>query len=265
MISSVPVRVHAARTPAQKPGSGSTMPMFVSAGSASTHAISPLRERRFERGQVVELDHRGRLRRVDRRRRPARAARAGGRPRAPRTSRRPSRGSTRRTRARLRRPRELAAEAQREAVGVGGGERELPLRQTEAPGELGADPGRVLARQHHGDAAAHAPAVRAPRRPSARASAPPSRPCHRGRGRRTRGRRGRRRSRRAPRRGRPGSRRPTSPSTASARRRAGAGRAASYAARERGCAAAKRSRSDAEQHGEPRSVPHFSAAGQAIR
>ncbi len=40
MISSVPVRVHAARAPSQKPGSGSTMPMLVSAGSARTQAIS---------------------------------------------------------------------------------------------------------------------------------------------------------------------------------------------------------------------------------
>ena len=41
MISSVPVRVQASRAAAQNPGSGSTMPMFVSAGSASTQAISP--------------------------------------------------------------------------------------------------------------------------------------------------------------------------------------------------------------------------------
>ena len=38
MMSSVPVPSHAARRPSWKPGSGRTMPMLVSAGSASTHA-----------------------------------------------------------------------------------------------------------------------------------------------------------------------------------------------------------------------------------
>ena len=41
MISSVPVSRVAARSCSWKPGSGRTMPMFVSAGSASTHATSP--------------------------------------------------------------------------------------------------------------------------------------------------------------------------------------------------------------------------------
>ena len=36
------------------------------------------------------------------------------------------------------------------AVGVGGGQREAPERQPEPAGQLGADPGRVLGRQHGG-------------------------------------------------------------------------------------------------------------------
>ena len=38
------------------------------------------------------------------------------------------------------------------AVRVGGRERELPVGHAEAPGELGADPGGVLGREHRGDA-----------------------------------------------------------------------------------------------------------------
>jgi hypothetical protein len=49
--------------------------------------------------------------------------------------------------------RELAAEAQREPVGVGRRERELPLRQAEAPGQLVADPRGVRGREHHRRAA----------------------------------------------------------------------------------------------------------------
>ena len=40
MTSTVPVSSHAARTASCQPGSGSTMPMLVSAGSISTAAIS---------------------------------------------------------------------------------------------------------------------------------------------------------------------------------------------------------------------------------
>ncbi len=38
------------------------------------------------------------------------------------------------------------------AVRVGGSERELPVGHAEAPGELGADPGGILGREHRGDA-----------------------------------------------------------------------------------------------------------------
>ena len=46
----------------------------------------------------------------------------------------------------LRPARDLAGEAQDEAVGVGGGQRDLPQRQPEPAGQLGADPRRVVAR-----------------------------------------------------------------------------------------------------------------------
>ena len=45
-------------------------------------------------------------------------------------------------------------EPDREAVGVGRGERELPVRQAEAAGQLLADPERVLGREHERDARA---------------------------------------------------------------------------------------------------------------
>ncbi len=41
MIRSVPWLVQSSRTASRKPGSGSTMPMFVSAGSISRQATSP--------------------------------------------------------------------------------------------------------------------------------------------------------------------------------------------------------------------------------
>ena len=41
MMSSAPWRVHSSRTASRKPGSGSTIPMLVRAGSISTQATSP--------------------------------------------------------------------------------------------------------------------------------------------------------------------------------------------------------------------------------
>ena len=52
----------------------------------------------------------------------------------------------------LRPAREVAGEAQHEAVGVGGAERELPRRQPEAPGQVAGHPGGVGRGEHGGDA-----------------------------------------------------------------------------------------------------------------
>ena len=141
------------RSASWKPGSGSTMPMFVSAGSASTHATSPPASARRERVDVVE-------------RRP-RPWSPPGRPAV-----RAIRGGARRGRRRRGRTQRLVdgavvapvehedlapaggvpGEAQGEAVGVRGAERELPRRQAEAPGQLAGDPRRVGRRQHRRDA-----------------------------------------------------------------------------------------------------------------
>ena len=48
---------------------------------------------------------------------------------------------------------DVACESDRESVGIGSGERELPDGEPEAPGELFADPERVLRRQHEGESA----------------------------------------------------------------------------------------------------------------
>ena len=49
---------------------------------------------------------------------------------------------------------DVACQAQDPAVGIGGRERELPRTDAEPPGQLLADPGRVVGREHVGDAAA---------------------------------------------------------------------------------------------------------------
>ena len=73
------------------------------------------------------------------------------------------------------------------AVRVGRRQRELPRPDTEPAGQLLADPGRVLGREHVGDAAAQS-GVR-PRRSSGPDRGRPSRRCRRGTSRRSRGRR----------------------------------------------------------------------------
>ena len=52
----------------------------------------------------------------------------------------------------LRAVREGTRPADDEAVGVGGGQRELPVRKPEAPRHFPADPGGILGGQHQGDA-----------------------------------------------------------------------------------------------------------------
>ena len=64
----------------------------------------------------------------------------------------------------LRPPGDRAGDPDREAVGVGGGQRELPRRQPEAPLHLLPDPQRVLARQHQRDPARRLRGDRAQRR-----------------------------------------------------------------------------------------------------
>ena len=92
---------------------------------------------------------------------------------------------------------DVAGEAQHEAVGVGGGQRELPQRQAEAAGQLAGHPDGVLGGQHGGDAAP------APARSTAVGDGGQGVPGHRagvarGRSRRTRCRRRRRPGARGP-------------------------------------------------------------------
>ena len=159
--------------------------MLVSAGSASTHATSPVASAALERVEVVELDDASW----------STAGSTGGpmlpgarhdravRRRARRTSRRPCRGSSQLNTSTFGRPVICAGEPQREAVRVGGRQRDLPQRQPEAAGQLLADPiassvGSIVviaALDLRGDRRDH-------RRP---ASARPSRRCRRGRSRRS--------------------------------------------------------------------------------
>jgi hypothetical protein len=128
--------------------------MLVRAGSISRTATSRW-ERRFEGGQVVVGDDPGGLGRVDRRAHVALARRRPGR-RGPgsRSSRRPSRDSRSRGRAIFGPAGDHPGEPDREAVGVGRGEGELPVLQAEPALELLAAPHRVLGREHVGDAPA---------------------------------------------------------------------------------------------------------------
>ena len=152
MISSVPVRSHAARSASWKPGSGRTMPMLVSAGSASTQATCPSASRRSTALDVVELAHPRGQGGIDRgpdvalpRARPAAVERDEGLVDGPVVAVAED--------EHVRALRDRAAEPQRPAVGVGRGQREAPLRHPEAPGELLAHPGGVLGGQHQGRAA----------------------------------------------------------------------------------------------------------------
>ena len=208
----------ASRSASWKPGSGRTIPMFVSAGLGEHARDVAVGQRRLE----------GRRRRSTRP--PAwwpQAATGGPTFPSRATTAPPSSvanvSSTRAVVAPvededLRSPGELARQADREPVRVGRRQRELPAREPEAARQLLADPERVLAREHQRDPAGGLLGDRARR--WAPASGRSSRPCRRGRSRRTRGRRRRGTGRRAPPRRRRGSRRPIAPSTASARRRA---------------------------------------------
>ncbi len=138
---------------------------------------------------------------------------------------------------------DLARDAQDEAVGVGRGQRELT---STAGRSAGAAPRRPRSSPPSASSSSRRRARRCGGRRRARsapASARASSPCRRARSRRTRGRRRRRCARRAPPRRRADSRRPTSPSRASARRRsalrAPARRARASAACARGRARAR--------------------------
>ena len=172
------------RSASWKPGSGRTIPMFVSAGSASTQATSPCASAALERVEVVELDDR------------VVAAGSTGGPMLPaRATTCPVGSVDERLVDRavvapvededLRPPGDGAREPDREAVRVGRGQRELPA----AAGRSGASSSspthdRVLGRQHERDPAARLLGDRLERRPAA--SGRSSRPCRRGRSRRTR-------------------------------------------------------------------------------
>jgi hypothetical protein len=135
------------------PGSGSTMPMLVSAGSVRMAATSPWASARLDRGEVVP---RGRAGREVERHRGSDVAGRGTAPCRPargwRRSRRPSRGSSSRTRGSSAAGRE-PGQAHRPAVGVGRRQREAPQRHPEPGGQLGPDPLRVRGGKHRRDAA----------------------------------------------------------------------------------------------------------------
>ena len=152
MISSVPVRSQAARSASWKPGSGRTMPMLVSAGSASTHATCSSASSRSTASTSLNSHTRVVTVGIDRgpdvaRRRPRPAAVEGDE----RLVDRPVVAVAEDEHVRA--LREGATEPQRPAVRVGRGQREAPLRHAEAPGELLAHPGGVLGGQHQGGAA----------------------------------------------------------------------------------------------------------------
>ncbi len=140
-----------ARSPSWKPGAAWTMPTFVSAGSVRTSATSPWESSRSRAARSLNST--------------TRVVSAGltGGPRLPRRGLDPSvheRGERLVDRAvvapvedeHLRPPGDVAREPDREAVRVGGRERELPGRQAEAPGELLRHPERIIGRQHRRDA-----------------------------------------------------------------------------------------------------------------
>ena len=126
--------------------------MLVIAGSARTQATSPSASARVERFDVVPLDRLRRFRQVNRRADVV-GARAGlavdldrerlvdGAVVAPGVD------------EDLRPAGDRPGEADHGAVGVGGGQRELPVGEAKAASELLADPARVLGGEHQGDAA----------------------------------------------------------------------------------------------------------------
>ena len=189
IISSAPYRVASSRSPARKPGSGSTMPMLVSAGSVRIAATSPCASSLSTAGEVVQLRDPGRQ--VERHRGRDVAGRRRASPSGPGTRERlvdrpvVAVGEDQD----LRPPGDQPGQPDRPAVRVGRGQREGPQRQPEAAGQLGADPLGVGGRQHRRDAAelAHPPRHRLDRRRAG--CGRPSRRCRRARSRRTRGRR----------------------------------------------------------------------------
>ena len=145
--SSEPAALVRARRPSWKPSSGSTMPMFVSAGSVSTTATSPWASSRSSWSRSLNSATRLVERRVDRRADVARRAT------------RPLRGRDGEglvdaavvavaEHEHLRAPGEVPGEADRPPVGVGGAQREAPPLDAEPPGELVGDEGRLLGREH---------------------------------------------------------------------------------------------------------------------
>ena len=153
MINSVPVASHAARSPARKPSSGRTIPMFVSAGSVSTHATCRSSSSRRTASRSLNSHTRVVTRRVDRRPDVAVAA-ARARAGVERHERLVDRAVIAVAEdEHVRAGGHRAAEAQRPAVRVGRGQREAPQRDAEAAAELLADGGGVLRRQHERRAA----------------------------------------------------------------------------------------------------------------
>ena len=155
MTSSVPARRVISRSASWNPGSGCTIPMFVSAGSASTQATSPCASAASSAGRSLNST--------------TRVVSEGftGGPRLPlRGPTTPSRERRERLVDRavvapvedqdLRPLRHVPRQADGEAVGVGRRERRLPEGQAEPARELFADPDRVLGRQHERDAAPRA-------------------------------------------------------------------------------------------------------------
>src|ERR1700761_8938025 len=156
MIRSVPAARVNSLIRSWKPSSARTMPMLVSAGSASTHATSPWASSRSSASASFHSTTRV-----------VSVIGTGGptlpapRPPPPLTVERRHRLVDRAVVAvvedeDLRPAGDLAAEPQREAVRVGRGEAELPVAQAEAPRHLLADRPGVLARQHRRDSVRHA-------------------------------------------------------------------------------------------------------------
>ena len=170
--------------------------MFVIAGSASTHATSPGSSACAERVRIVERDHLRGERGIDRW---TDALLAGH----------DATGGVEGHQGLVDRPvvapvehedllpvGGLARESQGEPVRIRCARRDLPQREPEPTGELLADDGRVLRRQHEGDAARGL--LRDRGDASRRGSGPSSRRCRPGRSRCTRGHRRPRRARPRP-------------------------------------------------------------------
>ena len=128
--------------------------MLVSAGSKRQQATSPCRQLALEPVEVVDLDHPGRQAGVDR---GADVVRPGGDAAVGDDRERLVDGAVVApvVDEHLRAAGRLAGEPDREPVGVGRGQRELPAGEAEAPRHLLADPDRVLGREHERRPAPH--------------------------------------------------------------------------------------------------------------